>query len=652
MRRRTRGRGGKHRGRPEATPPLGSSSRSPMRIRLRLPDEVGESLRGGELPFVIGVISPLSGGSTDLPPLNERRFRDATPRHLDALVRELAPRVKIEPLDAELRGCSIFVQTLVGDMAADANWLSLNSVMELRPQLLATRLAAVRTLLIARRLLAALRERLDDGEVSAIKDLEAVTQSALHAAAPAMAEDLEATVAEALKQAMAHASGRAPQFGRAETLAEIQHLLADLDEGISTLVEGVRGQAAFRELEASWRGLAALVACTERFANVQVKVLEISLDELRADSRTDRLELSHLYRLVYTEEYGNLGGKPYALLVLDFEIGGESEDFRVLEHVGAVGEAALAPVVVGLSPGYFEEEDFMRIGRDALDLQDFLDSARHRGRLEDLRDAGLGSFVVLTAPRLLARGLPVPAGVAGQSGWTEQIQNFRFVPRAPRYAEDTTCLLWSSGAFAVAALAARAFDRYGWSAAMTSPDLAGVFTAPYPPFQLADPEPEPRWPVEVAFSEEQAMTLLDAGIAPFVVAGYTASVDLLEVPTLAGALQRREKLGLEQVFSVQLPVMLAATRIAHYLKVMMRERIGDALNPVDLEAFLNRWLAQYVIRQDDVALEIRAERPLREGRVSVRRSADDPEAVEVALTLTPHYQVEGSFSRVDLRTRN
>src|SRR3546814_15017839 len=72
---------------------------------------------------------------------------------------------------------------------------------------------------------------------------------------------------------------------------------------------------------------------------------------------------------------------------------------------------------------------------------------------------------------------------------------------------------------------------------------------------------------------------------------------------------------------------------------MMRDKIGSFASKSSVELFLNNWIAQYVLLDDNASQEAKAQRPLREARIEVAAIPGKPGAYKTVAFLRPHYQL-------------
>ena len=198
---------------------------------------------------------------------------------------------------------------------------------------------------------------------------------------------------------------------RQELNATLTRLLTDLDKILNRTMNNIIHHNKFQRLEASWRGVHYLVQqeqAIDREELIQVRMLSISWQEISRDfSRAIEFDQSNLYRLIYSNEFGQAGGQPFGLLLGDYQItnriqpGNSLSDIDILRNMTQVSAAAFAPFVVSASPQFFGVNSFAELGLG-------VDIDKHFEQLEyiqwrRLRETEDARYLGLTVPYMLMR---------------------------------------------------------------------------------------------------------------------------------------------------------------------------------------------------------------------------------------------------------
>jgi type VI secretion system protein ImpC len=421
----------------------------------------------------------------------------------------------------------------------------------------------------------------------------------------------------------------------------VDALIADIDRRLSAQVDAILGAPELRRLEAAWRGLKFLVDRVDFRENIRVEILNLSKADLRADFEdAPEIPKSGLYKVVYSAEYGQFGGKPYGAIIADYEIGPSPYDIQLLTSVAAVAAMSHAPFIAAASPQFFGDETFL--GLPAVkDLRSIFEGPRY-ARWRTFRDSPDARYVGLVLPRFLLR-LPY-----GQS--TAPVKVFDYEENVAGHHDR---YLWGNAAFAFATRIADSFARYRWCPNIVGPEgggtVADLLTATHDAMGAA----QPKTPTEIAITEHREFELGEEGFIPLTYrkeSGGAAffSAHSCQAPKNFGVSPEAKELELNHRLGTQLPYVFVASRIAHYLKVIQREQIGTWKDRVDLETELNKWIGQYVADMDGVTAAVRARRPLRQAQITVSELEGNMGWHKVDMKIRPHFKYMGAFFTLSL----
>lgn len=414
--------------------------------------------------------------------------------------------------------------------------------------------------------------------------------------------------------------------------ATLDARVAQLDTLISEQLSAVMHAPEFQQLESSWRGLHYLCKQTSTSPMLKIKVFNTNKKELVRDFQTAiDFDQSALFKKVYEEEFGTFGGAPFAAIVGDFEIGRQPTDMYFIEQMSHVAAAAHAPFVSGASPELLGLETFTDLGKPR-DLAKIFDTVEY-AKWKSFREAEDSRYVGLTLPHFLGR-LPYNP----KDGTT--VEGFNYVEDVN--GTDHSKYLWVNAAYAFGARLTNAFELYGWCAAIRGVEGGGlVEDLPTHTFKTDDGEIALKCPTEIAITDRREKELSDLGFIPLVHCKNTDYAAFFA----AQSVQKPKKYDSDSananaVLSSQLQYIMATSRIAHYLKAMMRDKIGSFASAGNVQDFLNKWISQYVLLDDGASQEAKAQYPLREASVEVSEVAGRPGVYKAVAFLRPHFQLD------------
>ena len=414
----------------------------------------------------------------------------------------------------------------------------------------------------------------------------------------------------------------------------IQYRIAEIDDILSQQLSAIMHHPELQRLESTWRGLHDLVMNSETGSRLKLRVLNVSKDELQADlENAVEFDQSALFKKVYEEEYGTFGGAPYSALLGDFAFGRHPKDVILLEKLSNVASAAHAPLITGVAPDLFDLTDYRDLDKPR-DLAKIFESAELI-KWRSFRDSEDSRYVTLALPRTLMR---TPYGPE-----TDPVAEFDFVEEVN--AADPgrpDGLLWGNAAWALGRRITEAFARYGWTGAIRGYEGGGLVAGlPLYTYNSDHGDVAVKVPTEVIITDRREKELSDLG---FIALCYRKGTD--SAAFFGGQTANRPRVYLtadataNARLSSSLPYLLAASRFAHYIKVMMRDRVGSFMTEANVAAMLNRWITQYVLLNDEAGQETKARYPLREARVDVSADPERPGCFRAVVFLRPHFQLE------------
>jgi type VI secretion system protein ImpC len=359
--------------------------------------------------------------------------------------------------------------------------------------------------------------------------------------------------------------------------------------------------------------------------------MNVSKKELLRDlQRASEFDQSALFKKVYEEEFGVFGGDPFAALIGDYEFSKHPEDLELLEKVSQVAAAAHAPFLTAASSQLLNMESFTQLDQPR-DVARIFDTTEY-AKWKSFRQSDDSRYVGLCVPHVLLR-LPYGRDTAPVDAFT--------------YEEgvdgtDHTKYLWGNAAYAMGARLTNAFALYGWCAAIRGVEGGGLVEGlPAHTFRTDEGDVALKCPTEIAITDRREKELADQGLVPLVHCKGTDKAAFFSVQSVnKPKLYDTDAANANARLSAQLPYIMATCRFAHYLKAMMRDKIGSFTSRDEIQMFLNRWIAQYVISDDTATQATKAKYPLREARIDVEEVKGKPGVYRAVAFLRPHFQLD------------
>jgi type VI secretion system protein ImpC len=408
-----------------------------------------------------------------------------------------------------------------------------------------------------------------------------------------------------------------------DTEAMLNARIAAIDQALTRQLNEIMHAEPFQKLEASWRGLKYFVFQTETSTMLKIKVLNISKGDLLKDLRkASEFDQSTTFKKVYEEGYGTLGGAPFGALIGD--------DLEVMEKMSNIAASAHAPFIAAASPKLFNWDSFTELSGPR-DLAKIFDNDAYI-RWKSFRESDDSRYVGLALPHVLMR---LPYGKE-----TAPVEAFDFEENVD--GRDHSKYLWGNAAYALAARLTDAFARYEWCAAIRGVTGGGLVEGlPTHTFLTDDGDIAVKCPTEIAITDRRENEFSKLGFIPLC---YYKGTDRAAFIGTQSAQKPTAYLSddanANANLSAQLQYIFAVSRFAHYIKAMMRDRLGSYMSREQCEQFLNQWIANYVLLDDFAAQEQKAKFPLRQARIEVTEIAGKPGAYNAVAYLRPHFQLD------------
>lgn len=425
-------------------------------------------------------------------------------------------------------------------------------------------------------------------------------------------------------------------IGRGSALS-IDFAVAAIDAALSRQLSLIMHSGGFKEMEATWRGLFHLVSRTETGTRMKLRVFNATLKELQDDmSKAVEFDQSKLFKLIYEAEYGSFGGLPYSMLLGGYEVGPGAADMTFINAMSSVASAAHAPFLAAAAPSMFGLPDFGDLAKPR-DLAKIFEGADLTAWSE-FRGTEDSRYVSLALPHVMLR-LPYGDNTLRAEGFRfeESVLSDVGVP-------DNRNFLWGNAAYFLAERITNAFSLYSWTAAIRGVEGGGLVEGlPIYTFSSGgdDGIKEILCPTEVAITDRREKEINDLG---FIALCHSKGSG--KAAFFGGQTTNRPKkyinadANANAALSSRLPYIMAASRFAHYIKVIVRDKMGGFLTRGNVETFLNTWISQYVLLDDNASQDVKSAFPLREASIVVVDVPGEPGAYKATVFLKPHFQLE------------
>ncbi len=417
----------------------------------------------------------------------------------------------------------------------------------------------------------------------------------------------------------------------------INAAIKSIDAKLSTQLNAIIHHPDFQKLEGTWRGLNYLVMNSETGTSLRIRVLNCTKRELyKSLTKASEFDQSTIFKKIYESEFGSAGGEPYGCLIGDYEFTNHPEDVELLSQMSNVAAAAFAPFIAAASPKLFGFDDYTELSKPR-DLEKIFDTVEY-AKWRSFRESEDSRFVTLALPRTLAR---LPYGAA-----TKPVEEFEYeegnIQNGVAHGMNHDEYCWMNSAYVLGARLTDAFAQHGWCTAIRGAEGGGkVENLPSHVFVSDDGDVDQQCPTEIGITDRREAELSKLGFLPLChYKGTDYAVFFGAQTTQKPKKYDRPEATANAAISARLPYMMATARFAHFLKIMARDKIGSFMEAKDCEAWLNRWIINYVNGNPDAGQDMKAKYPLAEAKVEVREIPGRPGSYNAVAWLRPWLQLE------------
>jgi type VI secretion system protein ImpC len=420
-----------------------------------------------------------------------------------------------------------------------------------------------------------------------------------------------------------------------DVLATIESLIAQIDQKLSEQINLIIHSEEFQKVESAWRGLHYLVNNTETDETLKIRVMNISKGDLHKTLKKYKgtaWDQSPFFKKLYEEEYGQFGGEPYGSLVADYYFDNSGPDVDLLTQMAKISAAAHAPFIAAADPSVMLMDSWQELANPR-DLTKIFQTPEHAA-WRSLRESEDSRYIGLAMPRFLARA---PYGAK-----TNPVEEFDF--EEDTAGADSSKYTWANAAYAMATNINRSFKMYGWCSRIRGIESGGAVEGlPVHSFPTDDGGIDMKCPTEIAISDRREAELAKNGFMPLVHKKNSDFAAFIGAQSLHKPAEYEDPDATANAnLAARLPYLFACSRFAHYLKCIVRDKIGSFKEKDDMQRWLQNWILQYVDGDPTHSTEeSKARRPLAAAEVVVEEVEGNPGYYTSKFFLRPHYQLEG-----------
>ena len=420
-----------------------------------------------------------------------------------------------------------------------------------------------------------------------------------------------------------------------DVVESIQAMIAEIDMKLSSQINVIMHNEQFQQLEGAWRGLQHLVNNSETDEMLKIRVFNISKKELGKNLKKFKgaaWDQSPMFKKLYEEEYGQFGGEPFGCLVGDYHFDHSPPDVELLGQVAQISAASHAPFLTAAAPSLMQMDSWQELSNPR-DLTKIFTTPEYAA-WRSLRQSEDARYIGLAMPRFLAR---LPYGAK-----TNPVEEFNFEEDVE--GADSSKYTWANAAYAMATNINRSFKTYGWCSRIRGIESGGAVEGlPTHTFPTDDGGVDMKCPTEIAISDRREAELAKNGFMPLVHKKNSDFAAFIGAQSLQKPQEYEDPDAAANAnLAARMPYLFATCRFAHYLKCIVRDKIGSFKERADMERWLQNWILNYVDGDPEHSSEqTKAQKPLAAAEVIVEEVEGNPGYYTSKFFLRPHYQLEG-----------
>lgn len=468
------------------------------------------------------------------------------------------------------------------------------------------------------------------GATETVNEFEGLLKKQFKPNTDARAEAITSAVQTLAAQALANTN-----LVSDDAVRSIEAMIAAIDKKLSEQVNQIMHHDDFRRLEGTWRGLHFLVNNTETDETLKIRVLNISKKDVGKTLKKFKgtaWDQSPLFKKLYTEEYSQLGGSPYGCIMGDYQFDHSAPDVEILSGMAQIAAAAHAPFITNTAPSVLGMDSWQQLA-DPRDLSKIFSTPDYAA-WRSLRESEDARYIGMCMPRTLAR---LPYGAKNNP-----VEEFDF--EEDTAGADHNKFTWSSASYAMATNINRSFKMYGWCSCIRGVEGGGLVEGlPVHTFPSDDGGVDMKCPTEIAIDDRREAELAKSGFMPLLHRKNTDVAAFIGAQSLQKPQEYQDPDATANAnLSARLQYLFATCRFAHYLKCIVRDKVGTFKDRAAMESYLKNWIFQYVDGDPANSSDAqKARKPLADAEVVVADVEGNPGYYSAKFFLKPHYQLEG-----------
>lgn len=423
----------------------------------------------------------------------------------------------------------------------------------------------------------------------------------------------------------------------------VQKVISMIDKLIELQVNTIISHQEFKELEQEWLKVQEL--CKSEHDDVEVCVLDATKEELQYDFERNLYDISNsdFFKKVYVSEFDQYGGEPYGAILGLYNFENNEDDIAWLTGMGMVAKNSHAPFVASIDKSFFGVNDYSEINQ-IKSFETLLEHPRYKN-WNDFRQLEEAAYVGLTVGDFMLRQPYNPDNNPVQhklmSGFNEMVDH-----------QSNDSYLWGPASIQLVKNMLRSYDKTRWFQYIRGVESGGhvrnLVSCVYDNKGVLETKP----PLNILLADYMELSLANIGLIPFVSEKGTNNACFFSVNSSKKVEDFVDDFdSANSRLIANLSYTMCISRISHFIKCVIRDKIGSVVGSEQIQTIISDWISEYVTTvHQPTPLEM-ARYPFRNVDIQVKPLPGKPGWYSCKINVIPHIQFEGMDTAMTIDTR-
>ncbi|APC97548.1 type VI secretion system contractile sheath large subunit [Francisella frigiditurris] len=423
----------------------------------------------------------------------------------------------------------------------------------------------------------------------------------------------------------------------------VQKVISIIDKLIDLQVNAIISNDEFKALEKEW--LQVQEVCQGDYDMVEVSILDVKKEELQYDFERNLYDISSsdFFKKVYVSEFDQYGGEPYGVILGLYDFNNSTDDITWLTGMGMVAKNSHAPFIASVDKSFFGVEDISEITQ-IKSFETLLEHPKYK-EWNDSRNLDVAAYIGLTVGDFMLRQPYNPENNPVQSKLMNGFNEFVDY-------KDNNSYLWGPSSIHAVKNMMRSYDKTRWFQFIRGVESGGYVRNLTSCVYDNKGVLETKAPLNVLFADYMELSLANIGLIPFVGEKGTNNACFFSINSTKKVEEFVDDFdSANSRLIANLSYTLCISRISHFIKCVIRDKIGSVVGAEEIQGILSDWISEFVTTvYQPTPLEM-SRYPFRNVSIEVKPIPGKPGWYSCKVNVIPHIQFEGMDTTMTIDTR-